>query len=309
MPVQCLVTASQTFERVSKEFHMPDPFIKKSLHILKDTFNRFLDMNGLKLSAALSYYTIFSVGPMLIVIISLAGIFLGESAVEGRIYHQIKGLVGSDAALQVQNIIGNIRMTKHGRLGGVIGAVILLIGASSVFSEIQSSINYIWSVPPPRKKAFLIALIQKLLSFSLLIGLAFMMIVSLLANALIDLLSTQLERYFSAGVVEVFYVVNILLILIVITFLFTIIFKVLPNAIIQWKDAIIGALFTAMLFLFGKFLIGFYLGRSKIGATYGATASIIILMLWVYYSSIILYFGAMFTRVRTEAYGRYIIPK
>ncbi len=288
---------------------MPQSFIKKSWQILRDTFNQFLDINGLKLSAALSYYTIFSVGPMLIVIISLAGIFLGQSAVEGRIYHQIKGLVGSDAALQVQSIIGNIRTTKHGKLGGIIGGVILLIGASSVFSEIQSSINYIWSVPARRKKAFLIALIQKLLSFSLLIGLAFMMIVSLLASALIDLLSTQLERYFSVGVVEVFYFVNILLILVVITFLFTIIFKVLPNAIIEWKDAIIGAFFTALLFLLGKFLIGFYLGSSKIGATYGATASIIILMLWVYYSSIILYFGALFTRVRAEAYGRRILHK
>jgi membrane protein len=282
---------------------------KKSIGILKRSFKYFNYCNGLKLSAALSYYTIFSIGPLLIIIISLAGIFLGKSAVEGRVYAQLKDLVGSDAALQVQNIISNIRVSNHGKLGGVIGFIVLLIGASGVFSEIQGSINYIWSIPPPRKKGFLVALFQKLLSFSLLVGLAFLMIVSLLVNALIELLSNRLEHIFSAKVIKDFYAVNLLIIFLIITFLFTIIFKILPNARIRWKDAIIGACVTAVLFLIGKFIIGFYLGNSKIGVTYGATASIVILMLWVYYSSIILYFGAVFTRMRAEAFGNQILPR
>ncbi len=144
--------------------------IKNAWQLLVKSVNHFIDFNGLKLSAALSYYTVFSLVPLLIVIISLAGIFFGHMAVEGRIYHQISGLVGNDTALQIQNIIRNTEETNHGKLGGLIGAVILIIGASGVFSEIQSSICYLWSVPTPKKKVFLIAIIRKLISFSLLIA-------------------------------------------------------------------------------------------------------------------------------------------
>jgi len=138
---------------------------------------------------------------------------------------------------------------------------------------------------------------------------AFILMVSLTVNAVIDVLSTRLKAYFPDSVVQLFYAINIVLILIIITILFTLIFKILPNAIIKWKDATIGALVTSFLFLMGKFIIGFYLGNSKIGATYGTTASIVILMLWVYYSSIILYFGACFTRVYAQHNGREILSR
>lgn len=271
--------------------------------ILKSAFSHFIDFNALKLSAALSYYTVFSLGPLLIVIISLAGVFFGQQAVEGRVYHQISGLVGSDTALQVQDIIMNIRKTNHGKLGGLIGFIVLLIGASGVFSEIQSSLNFLWSVPPPAKRGFLIAVIRKLLSFSLLIGLAFLLAVSLVASAFVDALSDRLKTLFGSTLINAFYVVNILVIFVIISGLFTLIFKILPHAVIRWKDALMGASITGFLFIIGKFAIGFYLGNSKIGVTYGATASIVILMLWVYYSSIILYFGASFTWSHAQAKG------
>jgi membrane protein len=288
---------------------MESNFFKNSWRRLVECVLHFIDLNGLKLSAALSYYTVFSIAPLLIVIISLAGIFFGQQAVEGRVYHQISGLVGSDAALQVQDIIGNIRKSNHSVAGGVIGTVVLIIGASGVFSEIQSSINYIWNIPPPKKKGLLIALIRKLISFSLLIAVTFLLMVSLVVSALVDALSDRLRHFFNGSTVNLFYILNILFILVIVTFLFTLIFKVLPNAIIRWKDALAGAILTAFLFLIGKFVIGFYLGNSRIGITYGTTASIVILMLWVYYSSIILYFGATFTYIHAAAKGHRIMPR
>jgi membrane protein len=277
--------------------------IKKTWQLLVKSFNQFIDFNGLKLSAALSYYTVFSIAPLLIVIISLAAIFFGREAVEGRVYHQISGLVGSDAALQIQSIITNTQNSNHGKLGGLIGTIILIIGASGVFSEIQSSINYLWNIPSPTKKAFLFALLRKLISFSLLIGVSFLLMVSLTANALLDLLSDRLKELFSQSLVNLFYFINLGLILLVISFMFMLIFKILPNSTIPWKTAFIGALVTSALFLIGKFIIGYYLGHLRIGATFGATASIVILMLWIYYSSIILYFGACFTSAYAEYRG------
>jgi membrane protein len=278
-------------------------FFKRSWQILIKSFNHFIDFNGLKLSAALSYYTVFSIAPLLIVIISLSGIFFGRLAVEGRIYNQISGLVGSDTALQIQGIIRNTQESNHGKLGGLIGTIILIIGASGVFSEIQSSINYLWSIPAPKKKVFLFALLRKLVSFSLLIGFAFLFMVSLTANALLTILSDRLKDLFSDSLINLFYFVNLGLILLVVSSMFMLIFKILPNSAISWKHAYVGALVTSALFLFGKFIIGFYLGHSMIGATYGTTASIVILMLWIYYSSIILYFGACYTAVYADYRG------
>lgn len=277
--------------------------------VFKKAFNLFVQHNGPKLSASLSYYTVFSIGPLLLIIISLTGIFFGREAVEGKVYGQIKGLIGGDAALQVQQIIQNIRQSKHSTIGSIIGIVVLILGASGVFSEIQDSINYIWELKPKPKKGWLLFVIKKLLSFSLLLGMGFILLVSLIAGALIDVLSDRFIIYFPGAIVESVYIINIVLIFTVNTCLFTMIFKILPNAIITWKDAVIGAIFTSILFLTGKFMIGFYLGNSRIGITYGTATSIVVLMLWVYYSSIILYFGAAFTRAYAQHFGRIIRTK
>jgi membrane protein len=283
--------------------------IKSFFTIFKDAVQLFVKYNGLKLSAALSYYTVFSAIPLLIVIISLTGIFFGRQAVEGKVYLEIKELVGSQAATQIQHIIQNIQQSNQGTIGSLIGFVILFISASGVFSEIQDSINYLWSIQAPPKKRILHMLTKKLTSFSLLIGLGFILLVSLIINAIVDVLSEQLKNKFPDSTVKLFNDVNIVLLLFIVTILFILVFKVLPNAVIRWRDAIVGAIFTALLFLIGKFAIGLYLGNSRIGITYGTIASILILMLWVYYSSIILYFGASFTKVYAQAHGRDVESK
>lgn len=277
--------------------------------LLADTGHAFSEDNAFKLSAALSYYTIFALGPVLIIIISLAGIFFGKEAVSGRIYEQINQLVGNDAALQIQNIISNIQHSHASIAGTIIGTIVLVIGATGVFTEIQDSINYIWSVKAKPKKSWLKYLINRAISFSLVLGLGFLLLVSLIANALLTLLSDRLIKVFPQYTVSFFQFVNFAIILVVITGLFTVIFKVLPDAVISWRDALIGSALTATLFLFGKFLIGLYLGKANLGITYGTATSIIIILTWVYYSSLILYFGAEFTKVYALYAGEGIRPK
>lgn len=283
--------------------------IRKVVKLLKSTSLAFINDNAFKLSASLSYYTVFAICPLLIVIISLAGIFFGREAVQGKIYGQLNGLVGSDAAVQIQTIISNIQHTQKGTTGAVIGSIVLLIGASGVFTEMQDSINYIWSVKAKPKKSWLKFLGNRLLSFLLIIGMGFILLVSLIINALMELLNERLLRLFPNYTVQLFYVLNIFIILLVITLLFAVIFKVLPDAIISWKDAFTGAIFTAVLFLAGKFLISYYLSRSNLGLTYGTAASIIIILSWVYYSALILYFGAEFTKMYALQAGAGIRPK
>jgi membrane protein len=277
------------------------------LKLVKDAATQFAADDAIKLSASLSYYTIFSFAPLLIVLMSLAGFFFGAEAVQGKIYWQINNFVGSDTAVQIQEIIKNLKTSRHTTVGTVIGVIALLIGATGVFTEIQDSINYIWSIKAKPKKGWLKLIINRLLSFSLIISFGFILTVSLIVNALMDLLSEKTSMLF-AEAVYFFYTLNLLAIFFVITCLFAIIFRILPDATIRWKDAFIGAFFTALLFILGKFVIGFYLGKSNIGVTYGAAASVIIILVWVYYSSIILFFGAEFTHLYAKEYGGGIIP-
>lgn len=282
--------------------------IKKYWHVLKEAVNAFLEDNCIKLSASLSYYTIFSIGPLLIIIISLSTLFYGREAVQGRLYGQISGLLGSDAALQIQEIIKNSSSGNKGFIGTVIGTVILVIGATGIFTEIQDSINYIWSLRAKPKRGIVKYLINRMLSFSLIVSLGFLLLVSLVVSALLDILSDRLTHFFPHSTVYIFYIINIIIIFALISILFAIIFKVLPDGKIKWKDAFIGAGFTAVLFLIGKAGIGYYLGRANLGATYGTAASVIIILTWVYYTSIILYFGAEFTKVHALEYGGGIVP-
>ncbi|MDP4255159.1 MAG: YihY/virulence factor BrkB family protein [Bacteroidota bacterium] len=276
--------------------------------VLKRAAVDFNNDNGFKLSASLSYSMIFAVGPLLILVISLIGIFLGRSAVEGRIYDQIKDLVGGSAALQIQDIISNIRHSNHTVTGAILGGIILLLAATGVFTEIQGSINYMWCIQTRPKKGWLKFLLDRLLSFSLIIVFGFISLVSLIVTSLVDVLGNRLKVYFSDVTVYVFYAVNLVLTLAVIVLLFTVIFRILPDAIIRWKDAFAGALFTGIFFVIGKSLIGLYLGNSNIGATYGAVTTLVVILTWVYYSSIILYFGAEFTKGYAGKLGIAIQP-
>jgi membrane protein len=276
--------------------------------ILKKTGNQFVGDNVIKLSASLSYYTVFAIAPLLIIMMTLAGFFFGADAVHGKIYGEINELVGNVVALEIQDIIRNIQGAQHSVFGAVVGVTALIVGATGVFTEIQDSINFIWCIKAKPKKGWLKIIIDRLLSFSLVVSLGFILLVSLLVNAVMDILSDRLKLLLADATVYIFYALNLFVIFSIISFMFAVIFKVLPDARIQWKDAFIGSFFTAFLFILGKFLIGYYLGSSGIGVTYGAAASVIIILLWVYYSSIILYFGAEFTQVYATHYGGGVKP-
>lgn len=278
------------------------------LGLVKRAGKSFLDDNAFKLSASLSYYTVFSIGPMLLIIISLAGFFFGREAVQGQLFGQIQGLVGVGAAKQIQDLISNINQNNNSIWSTIIGVIVLIIGATGVFIEIQDSINYIWSVKAKPKKGLVKLLINRLLSFSVIISMGFILMVSLVVNTLMDIMSERLSRFFDEFSVYFFYIVNVLIILFVITVLFAVIFRVLPDAHIKWKDSIIGAVFTAVLFFLGKSLIGWYMGTSKVGTTFGAAASVVVILTWVYYSSLILYFGAEFTKVYAIERGGGVKP-
>jgi len=281
---------------------------KKIGYLFTQTFKGFIDDNAIKLSAALSYYTIFSLAPLLIIIISLSGIFLGDEAVSGRIFGQISGLVGSEAALQIQEIIKNVKLSNSNAYAAVFGLIILLIGASGVFAEIQDSINFIWGIQAKPKRGIIKYLYNRLMSFSMIGSVGFLLLVGLIVNSLVDILSNRLAEIFPKDLFYLFYVLNVLLVFGIITLLFTIIFKTLPDGKIAFRDCIIGASFTSILFMIGKFAIGFYLGSYNMASIYGAAGSIIIILVWVYYSAIILYFGAEFTKVFAYTHGQKIIP-
>lgn len=268
----------------------------------------FVRDDAIKLSASLSYYTVFALGPVLLLIISIAGIFYGEAALQGKLFGQIKGLLGNSAAYQLQSILANIQRADKSVTGAIVGFIVLVIGATGVFTEIQSSINYIWSIRAKPEKGWLKLLKNRLLSFSLVVSISFILLVSLVVNATLDVLSERLTNIFPGITFVVFYALNIAVIFVIISILFAIIFKVLPDGSIAWKDALRGAAFTALLFLLGKFLIGLYIGRSDFGLTYGTAASIMIILAWVYYSAAILYFGAAFTKVYALKHGKGIQP-
>ena len=276
--------------------------------VLKNSFKGFSDDKVTKLSGSLAYYTVFSLAPLLIIIISLCGLFLGREAIEGTVYQQLAGFVGADTAAQLQEMIKNASLAGKSKMAAIIGGITLLVGATTVFAEIQDSINGIWGLKPKPKRGWLKMLQNRFLSFSVIISLGFLLLVSLGISSLIDAFSEGLRRRFPEVTVIVFYVVNLAITLSVTTLIFGVIFKVLPDAEIKWKDVIAGALATAILFMLGKLGISFYISKSEVGSTYGTAGSLVILLLWVYYSSIILYFGAEFTKAYAVKYGSEIHP-
>ncbi|WP_126973789.1 YihY/virulence factor BrkB family protein [Gynurincola endophyticus] len=283
--------------------------VKTFFRSVKEAAILFMDTKGMKLCASLSYYTIFSLGPLLIIIISLAGIFYGREAVRGEVYEELFEIIGENAAIQVQNIIQNIENTRMTGTGLTLGIIILLFGASGVFTEIQDSINTIWSVKAKPQKGWLKFIFNRLLSFSLIISIGFILLVSLILSTLLDVVYDRLMNYFPDTTLFFASALNLLIPFIIISILFIIIFKILPDAKVGWKEVMMGAIFTAILFLIGKFAIGLYIKNSSFNNTYGAASSIVILLTWVYYSSIILYFGAAFTKCYTMERGKKIIPK
>lgn len=276
--------------------------------VLKLSFKDFTDDKIAKLGAALAYYTIFSLPGILLIIITIADTLYGKEAIQGALQHQISSLVGIQPAIQIQDIIRNAHLSKKTSLAAVIGIITLVIGATSMFGEIQDSINLIWKLKAKPKRGWVKLLFNRLLSFSMVVTLGFLLLVSLVISSLVTLFSNYMASYLPELTILFISIINMLLSFVITVFLFAIIFKILPDAKIRWRDVTVGATATAILFMAGKFAIGYYLGSSSVATTYGAAGSVIIILLWIYYSAIILYFGAAFTKEYAQSFGYHIFP-
>ena len=282
--------------------------IKNAWPVIKEIFSEFIEVNVLKMSASLAFYTLFALAPMFIVIITIVQFFFGAEAIEGNLYPQLAELIGSQAATQVEEMIKNAAISESSTLSTTISIIMLLFLATGVFIEIQESINYIWRLKAKPKKGFIKLIVNRLLSFSMVVSLGFILLVSLMLNAGLEVLIGNLQKMFPTITVYFTYYLNLILTFIVITFIFSCLFKILPDAKIRWRNIIVGAITTALLFLIGKSAITFYLTNSDVSSTYGAAGSIVIIMLWVYYSAIILYFSAILTKVYAQISGYTIYP-
>lgn len=274
---------------------------------LKDSFKGFSEDKVTKLSASLAYYTVFSLGPLLIVIIHLCSVFFGRAAVQGKVVSQLQSFVGPGAAEQIQTIIQNAAVTGSG-IAYTIGIITLVIGATTVFAEMQDSMNSIWGVKARPRSGIMSLISNRLLSFGIIASLVFLLLVSLAVSTVVEGIGDKLSASFPQIGFVIIYIINLLLTFLVISLLFAVIFKVLPDVEMSWKHALPGAVATAILFMIGKFAISFYISKSDVGSTYGAAGSLVILILWIYYSAIILYFGAEFTQSYACEKGVQIVP-
>lgn len=270
--------------------------------MLFQAYNEFLDDKGFKMAAALSYYAAFSLGPLLIIIIAIAGLVFGEEAVKGQVFLEMRNLVGSDGAVMIETIVKGASDKSTGIFAGILSIVLLILGSLGVFIELQESLNIIWGVEPKPGRGIWGFIKTRLVSFSMVVASAFLMMVSLVINSLISLLNNYMGEQFPV-LIPLAFVFNLLSSFIVITLLFAIIYKVLPDVIIAWKYVWLGSILTSVLFSLGKYLIGLYLGNSSYSSTYGAAASLVVLFVWIYYTGLILFLGAEITQIYRKRYS------
>ena len=276
--------------------------------ILKQTFDEWMDDQAPALGAALAYYTVFSLAPLLIISISIAGLAFGREAAQGQIFDQLRGLLGEASGQAVQDIVHDASAEpKTGLVATLVGFAALLFGASGVFGQIQTSLNTIWGVQPKPDRGIPGIIRDRILSFGFILIVGFLLLVSLLLTAAISFVGHRLGEM-TPGMESLVQWLNAIGSLAVITLLFAMMFKFLPDARISWHDVWIGAFITALLFSVGKFALGLYLGRSSVTSSYGAAGSLIVLLLWVYYSAQIVFFGAEFTQVYANRCGSRVTP-
>lgn len=282
--------------------------LKTIFPLLKQTATEWVADKAPMLGAALAYYTLFSMAPLLLISIAIAGLVLGEEAARGQIFEQLNGLLGAEAANAMQDMMASAgSKPASGVTATVIGLVTLLFGASGVFGQLQASLNLIWNVEAKPGRGIKGVVINRILSFGFTLTVGFLLLVSLLLTASLAFV-TKWMGSLAPGIGFIGPIFDIALSLSVITLLFALIFKFLPDAKINWHDVWIGAFITALLFTLGKFGLGFYLGRSSVTSSYGAAGSLIVLLLWVYYSAQILFFGAEFTQVYANRFGSRVQP-
>ncbi len=269
----------------------------------KDTVEAWVNDYAPSMGAALSYYTVFSLAPMLLIVISVAGLVFGDEAARGEIFNQLRGLMGTDAAKTIEDLLTSFSEPKEGVAATTIGIVLLLIGATSVFGELQDALDRIWRAPARDRSGGLLGLVRaRLLSFGMILGVAFLLIVSLVLSALVAALGRWWSGAFGGWEVLA-QSVNIVLGFVVTTGGFAMIYKLMPRVKVQWRDVWLGATVTALLFTIGRVLIGVYIGKSGIASGYGAAASLIVILIWVYYSAQIFLLGAEFTWIYARTFG------
>jgi len=283
-------------------------WVKKAGNLLKETFLKFVSVRGLSLSAALSCYILFSLIPLLFIVISLSGLFFGEKAVRGEVFGQINELVGSRAATEIQQIIKTVKPSKETSVAGVIGIIFLVITASGVFAEIKASVNVIWGVKSKSKRRLVKLIIRYLLAFTAIGFTGLLLLVGLVINSLMDALDNRLILYLPGFNFNFYYIVNLIIVFVLLIILFMAVFKILNDGKPTLRDCLTGAIFTAVLFMIGKFTIGTYFDHLASSSIYGAVGSLMVIVTWIYYSSIIFYMGAAFTGVYAYAYGNGINP-
>jgi membrane protein len=273
--------------------------------LLKEAANDWLDDKAPRLGAALAYYTVFSLAPLLVIATAVAGLVFGPAAAQEQIGHEIEGLVGPDGGRAVQSMVEHANKPGEGIVAGILGVIMLLVGATGLFGELQDSLNTIWGVQPKPGRGVWGFIQNRFLSFAMVLVIAFLLLVLLLLSAALSALTHLVTRtdFLYAG-----FCVNEVVSLVVTTLLFMVIFRFLPDAKIAWRDVWLGAAVTAVLFEVGKFLIGLYLGRSGVASAYGAAGSLAVLLIWLYYSAQIFLFGAELTKVYANRFGSRIVP-
>ena len=271
--------------------------------MLKAALSAWLDDYAASMGAALSYYTVFSLAPLLVIVISLAGLIFGADAASGAIFAQIDGLMGAEAAKGIQDLLSSVSKPSTGILGTVVGVVVLLIGATTVFGELQDALDRIWRAPARATSSGLMTLVRtRLMSFGMILGIAFLLTVSLVAGAGIAALGTWWSGWFEGWVVLA-EIINTGLGFLMTTFVFALIYKLMPRVKVSWGDVWVGAAVTALLFTVGRFLISLYIGKTAIASGFGAAGSIVVIFVWVYYSAQIFLVGAEFTWVYAHRFG------
>lgn len=281
--------------------------IKTILDLLKETFSEWNKDKASRLAAALAYYTVFSLAPLLIIVIAIAGSVFGEEAARGEIVGQIQGLVGRDGAEFIETAIQNASKPAAGTIASIISLVVLLFGASGVFAELQDALDTVWEVQPKPGRGLLNVIRSRFLSFTMVLSVGFLLLVSLVFSAILAALVNFLGKVLP-GFDALWQLANFIFSFVLTTVLFGLIYKVLPDVKIAWSDVWIGAAITSLLFSIGRFLLGEYLGNSSFGSTYGAAGSLVVILAWVYYAAQILFFGAEFTQVYARKYGSQIVP-
>lgn len=280
------------------------------LGLLRETITEWQADKASRLAAALAYYTVFSLAPLLIIAVATAGTIFGQEAAKGEIVEQIEGLVGSDSARVIETAISNANQPDVSNIASIISIIVLLFGASGVFTQLQDSLNTVWNVQPKpgrSMKGIIGLVLKRILSFSLVLGIGFLLVVSLILSAALLALSNY-QSSLLPDLNFLWQIFNFVLSFGIVTLLFALMYKFLPDVKIAWSNVWIGAIITSLLFAIGKFLLGFYLGRGSFGSTYGAAASLVVLLAWVYYSAQILFLGAELTLVYARRHGSKIVP-